>query len=879
MPDADSDVSFSPGAQIGPYRIEALLGRGGMGEVWKARDQRLNRTVAIKISRSEFTDRFQREALMIAALSHPRIGALFDVGAGPSGFGYLVLEYVAGPTLDEVIARGPMPHAQALRVALQIAEAIEAAHDRGIVHRDLKPSNIKLAPDGSVKVLDFGLAKALEAQYDGGDADVTMPARTQTAVIVGTPAYMSPEQASGEAIDRRTDIWSFGVIVSEMVTGARLFGASTVRETIAAVLKGDLELERVPLEWRWLIQRCLDRDPRRRLQSIGEARIALEDGLPRGGQTDLKARAWIWPAATAVAVTVALAAAAWTFASRPDVQLHPARFSVDLGRDAIDGHSIPVAISPDGTRIVYPMKDASGRLMLGTRLLKDANAAVLSKTENGRDPFFSPDGKWIGFFADGKLRKIPAQGGAVVDLANAPDGRGASWSDGSIVVALDSSGGLSRIPENAGPAQSITHLKDDQTHRWPQVLPQSGDVVFTAASAGTVKVRVMALSAKTGEVKTLVDDAYFGRVLPSGDLVYLREGALWGTHFDSARLEVIGSPTKLLDDVLADRLNVAGLFDVSASGLIAYRSGRSGLTEYPVLWMDKSGRTTTLVSRPDAYQFPNFSPHGEKILLNGGEGPYIYDVASGTLLSRVSNARAAQWMPDGRHLLVRRATATGSSIVYVNEDGTGDDRVLLEATGITLSDVSSDGSLVLYNQQAADTTTDVWALSVDLTDPDRPKPGKPRPLLNSRATETGPRLSPDGRWLAYCSDESGRFEIYVRSFPGLGGKVRVSNGVGDNRPAVSWSRTRSELFFYGVDGHITVVEYSVQGASFVPAKPTVWSPTPVRALAGVYNLALHPDGQRFAVLPADTIPEGGVQLTFLVDFLDEFRKRIDATGQ
>jgi eukaryotic-like serine/threonine-protein kinase len=697
-------------------------------------------------------------------------------------------------------------------------------------------------------------------------------------VIVGTPAYMSPEQASGGSIDRRTDIWSFGVIVYEMLTGTRLFGAMKVPETITAVLKEDVSVDAVPAEWRWLIQRCLVRDPRRRLQSIGEARIALEDGL-RAHQYTPSTRSWIWVTAAAVVAMTALSVAAWVVWRRPAAERHPVRLSVDLGREAIYGRSLPIAISPDGTRIVYPVKDASGRLMLGTRLLKESSTSMLSKTENGRDPFFSPDGKWIGFFADGKLRKIPAQGGAVVDLANAPDGRGASWCGGSIVAALDVSGRLSRLPENGGAAQSITRLKDDQTHRWPQVMPQSGDVVFTAASAGMVKVRVVALSSRTGEVKTLVEDAYFGRVLPSGALVSLREGALWGTRFDSARLEVIGSPTKLLDDVVADPPNVAGLFDVSASGLIVYRSGRSGLTEYPVLWMDKTGRTSTLVSRPDAYQFPKFSPNGEKLLLNGGEGPYIYDVATGSLLSRVSNARAAQWMPDGKHLLVRRATATGSSIVYVNEDGTGDDRVLLEATGITLSDVSSDGGWVLYNQQGADTTNDVWGLPLDVTDPDHPRPGKARPLLNSRATESSPRLSPDGRWLAYLSDESGSFEIYVRSFPGLAGKVRISNGVGDERPAVIWSRTRPELFFDNADGRIAVVEYSTQGSSFVPAKPRVSSPTPIRGLAA-YNFDVHPDGQRFAIFPADTVPvEGGVHLTFLVDFLDEFRKRIDAAGR
>jgi len=864
------------GAMLGPYRIEGRLGAGGMGEVWKARDVRVSRYVAIKTSRSEFNDRFKREATAVAALNHPHIAALFDVGAGESGFAFLVLEYVDGNTLADMISRGPLPHDQVLRIALEIAEAVEAAHDRGIIHRDLKPANIKLTKDGSVKVLDFGLAKTLGTEGGEWASEPDVTSDTKTGMVVGTPAYMSPEQASGMPVDRRADIWSFGVIVYEMLTGKRPFAGKGTSETLAAVLNSDVQLDDVPIQWRRLLQRCLTRAPRQRLQAIGEARIALEQGLP-AATPSRDARSSIWPIIAAAALLAVVTLAGWILLDEPD---HEVRiFDAGLGPQAIYGAFSTLAASADGSRIVFPVT-SNGKQMLATRLLSEREFTKLQKTENGHDPFFSPKGDWIGFFADGKLRKIPVQGGAFVDLADAPNGLGASWgSDGTIVASLNGDA-LSRIPENGDSvAQFITALTDDLTHRWPQVLPDSGDVIFTAATAGMVKKRVMFLSAKTRIAKVLVEDAYFGRVLPSGELLYIQDGALWGAPFDRERAR-LGNSVKVLEDIVTDPDALAGYFDFSATGLFFFRPGAARNTEYPVKWLNKAGKTSDMVSRPDGYLFPRFSPRGDRILLNGGEGPYIYDTARGSLLARIQDARAAAWIgPEGKHLIVRRSI-TGedrSVMIFTRDDGTGDQQVLYEGKGnIRISDVSLDGTWILWGVTRNTTREDIFSQHLDMTDPDHPKPGKAAALLNSSSNERGAKLSPDNRWLAYISDESGSARVYVRSFPDLGSMVEVSGDVRFGSTTLAWSQKRNELFFYDANGHIFVVEYSVQGTKFDAKPPRLWSPTPIRLLSAD-SMNLHPDGDRFVVFPqAPPSTDSGVRMTVVINGVDEIRRRIQA---
>ena len=871
QPNDETNATMNPGMQLGPYRIEALLGRGGMGDVWMARDLRLNRTVAIKTSRSEFNDRFQREARAVAALNHPHIAALFDVGAGPSGFGYLVLEYIEGETLADIIARGALADDQVLRISLQLAEAIEAAHDKGIIHRDLKPANIKLTSDGSVKVLDFGLAKTFGAETEPAISETITSDRTQAGAILGTPAYMSPEQASGLAVDRRSDIWSFGIVLHEMLTGKRMFTSRSVPETLAAVIQGGVKLEDLPPRWRPLIERCLTKDPRRRLQSIGEARIALENGLDSAA-TGRETRSLIWPIIAGSLALAVLGMSLWIFLRDPAQDLKgPTRWNVDLGSEAIYGAYSTVAVSPDGRLIVFPVQIA-GKQMLATRLLSEARINVLAKTENGRVPFFSPKGDWIGFFADRKLRKIPTQGGAVVDLCAAVNARGASWSpDGTIVAALNYAGGLSRIPENGGSPETITSLLDDQTHRWPQVVPESDDIVFTAANAGSVRQRVMIRSARTGTAKVLVEDAYFGRVLPNATLVYVQGGALWGVPFDIDRGEISGTPSKLLEDIVTEPTQLAGQFDFSTTGLFVFRSGRPGSTEFPVKWLDKTGATADLISRLDPYIFPKFSPDGTRLLLNGGPGgPAIYEISSGALLSRIANAAAAMWMPDSKHLLVRRATDTGHVVVFTEDDGKGHEQVLYETrVPLTLSTVSRDGTWVLYSIQGG-----IWGQQLDLTDPDHPKPGKAQALLDSPdANESPGSLSRDGHWIAYTSDETnGIPEVWVRSFPDLRHKVRITTGFSIQGNLV-FSRIRNELFFVDSKGYIFVVEYSIRADEFVSEKPRMWSPTPIRTLGGGGNMDLHPSRDRFAVFPPDPASkESGVHMTFVLNFPELWKR-------
>ena len=875
MTDASSQPAGAAPTSIGPYTILGELGRGGMGTVYRARDNRLRRDVALKVLPGDLDltstqlARFEHEARILAALNHPNIAAIFGIEEGTAGLRALVLEFVDGQSLASRIAQGRMALDEMLDIARQIAQALEAAHEKGVVHRDLKPANIVVTPSGLVKVLDFGIATMAHAV--DADGDTLTAGLTHTGMVVGTPAYMSPEQARGHAVDKRTDIWAFGCVLYETLTGQRPFRGDNASDTVAAVLTADPDWSllpaQVPAAIRALLKRCLERERAKRLADVAAVRFALEDVVvsPATGASVKGRPAW---ALAAIGVLAATLAGVWIVARERDHEPRsPWRLDVDLGSEAVYGEFSTLAVSPDETRIVFPVHSA-GRQMLGTRLLSESEMTVLQKTENGRDPFFSPDGKWIGFFADGKLRKVPVGGGAVVDLCEAVSGRGASWAaDGTIVASLNSFGGLFRIPENGGAPQIITTLADEETtHRWPQVLPGSGHVIFSSGNNGMVKKRVMILSATDGKARRLVEDAFYGRVLPSGELLYIQGGTLWGAPYNRQRGELAaGTPRKLLDDVVSDSFALSGQFDFSTKGLFVYRSGIPRTGEYPVNWLTKAGTTSALVSRPDEYLFPKFTPDGARLLLNGGGGPYIVDLATGSRLSPVRNAAAAMWMPDSRHLIVRRATPQDTfQVVFVRDDGTGDEQVIDERKRLSLSSVSRDGKLVFYTIR--DDSLDVWRQTLDLTDPERPKVGKAQALLDSPANETNAELSPDGRWLAYASDETGAYEVHVRSFPDLGARTTVSANYGRIGPGIEWSRVRKELYFYDDGGYIHVVKYAVRGGAFVPEPPRIWSPTRIRTLQGGGAFDLHPDGDRFAVFPREApSSDSGVRMTFLLN--------------
>jgi Tol biopolymer transport system component len=706
-------MPFSPGDKLGPYEILAPIGAGGMGEVYKARDTKLDREVAVKVLPAalaqdpERLTRFEREAKVLASLNHPNIAQIYGIEES-NGVRALVMELVPGQTL-----KGPLPLETALNYAKQIADALEVAHEKAITHRDLKPGNIMVTPAGVVKVLDFGLAAV--GQPTGADdgnptnSPTLTIAATQAGMIMGTAGYMSPEQAAGQTVDRRTDIWAFGVVLWEVLTGKRLFEGASISHILAAVLKDEPDFTQVPLKVRRLLQSCLQKDPKHRLQAIGDWRLLVDE---TSAQMTAPSTAPIgrlpWIAAGVLAVVAAVGLAGWYRATRP-VEKPLMRLSVDLGPNAVEGAAVTTAISPDGTRIVFPMRGADGKQQLATRLLEQTQASLLPGTVGASDSFFSPDGQWIGFFADRKMKKISVLGGAPVTLCDAPSSRGASWGeDGTIVAALNSGEGLSRVPAAGGTPRPFTKLeRGELTHRWPQVLPGGKAVLFTSSHANVTytDATVEALSPQTGVRKTVVTGAYFGRYLPTngstGHLIYIHDGTLFAVPFDPDRLELRGAPAPVLEDVDAVINLGAAQFDFSRTGAFIYRNGKARDQGWPVVWLDSSGKTQPLVTKPNGYTSPRFSPDGRLLSLALGAGGahefQIFDWQRGTMSRLVLTTEAnfyPTWSPDGKHLAFRATTSTGSVIRWTRADGSTEPVSLLETKDIALPySFSPDGRL------------------------------------------------------------------------------------------------------------------------------------------------------------------------------------------
>jgi hypothetical protein len=895
---------MSPQSTIAHYRIISKLGQGGMGEVWRATDTKLNREVAIKILPDVFAQdadrmaRFSREAQVLASLNHPHIAALYGLEERA-----LVMELVPGPTLAERISQGPIPLDEALSFAKQIAEALEYAHERGVVHRDLKPANIKITPEGVVKVLDFGLAKVADPIAPPADAanSPTLTIRaSEVGMIMGTAAYMSPEQASGKVADRRADIWSFGVVWWEMLAGHSLFEGETVSHTLADVLRGPIDMRKLPAGTppaiRELLRRCLDRDVKNRLRDIGEARVAIDQYLARPVEEHVPARrAALLPWATAAVLAVIAGVALWALWRAPrsgpeGAPLPLTRLSVDLGPDALTGFNLTAVISPDGRRLVYPARAANGKQQLATRLLDQAQASLLPGTENGSDPFFSPDSQWIGFFATGKLKKISALGGTPVTLCDAPFTHGASWGDdGTIIGSLNLQSPLSRVPAAGGRPQSVSRLgKGEFAHFWPQILPGGQALLFTASLGfGMENNSVAAISLPSGVTKTLIAGGYFGLYMPSsgtrGYLVYLHQSVLWAVAFDPVRLEPQGTPVPMVDDLAASPQG-GGQFTFSAApsghGTLVYLEGKGAAQNWPVMWLDSSGNMQPLITTPGLYGLPRFSPDGRRLALtmttSGGTDIYVYELGRETIMRLTfgGHSQGAVWTPDGKHVAFR-SIGSDSGIGWIRSDGSGEPLQILAAPDNTNPwSFSPEGQRLAYHQTNSGTGLDLLTLPLDTSDPDHPKAGKPEPFLATPSDELVPMFSPDGRWIAYRSNESGTNEIYVRSFPaGRGGKWQISTGGGVYE---MWSNNGRELFYETEDHRIMVVDYTVSADSFLPGKPRLWSEKQI-FYAGGSNLALAPDGKRFAVfpMPEAAVPgKGTVHVSFLLNFVDELRRKV-----
>jgi serine/threonine-protein kinase len=914
---------LTPGTALGPYRVEALLGAGGMGEVYRARDTKLNRDVALKVLPESFTRdpdrlaRFTREAHVLASLNHPNIAAIHgledrgDVHA-------LVLELVEGPTLADRITRGPLPLPEALAIARQIADALAAAHEHGVIHRDLKPANIKVCDDGTVKVLDFGLAKPVQDARSPQSADapptspspspmVMSPVVTATGVILGTAAYMSPEQAKGRPADKRSDVWAFGCVLYEMLTGKRAFEGDDVSDTLASVLKGQPDWTALPAETppaiRRLLRRALEKDLRRRLSDMADARLEIEDALglagadpspetiPPAGST----RALPWAIAAALAAALITTIAVWNpwRAVPPPLSQH---LSVDLGADVFLGGSVlattQLAMSPDGSMLAFVgERDRLEQLYL--RRLSQLQAVPLVAGPVS-EPFFSPDGQWVGFFsiADRKLKKIAVAGGSAVAIcdihSNYP--RGASWGDDDYIV-FNAFGEpwttLLRVPSAGGKPEPISTLSEGEVaHRWPQVLPGANAVLFSAfgTQGGIDASNIVAQRLPSGPSKIVLRGAHYARYLRSGHLVYAEGATLFAVPFDVNRLEVSGQPVPVVQGVMDFKVSGASSFDVSDTGTLSYVPGQMIGTEVPMLWMRRDGTTTPMRAAPRDWRAPQFSADGSRLAFYVDDGRqldvYMYEWArdfTTRLTFDPSVDSNPVWSPDGRTIVLSstRGLKQLSNLYWVPADGSGESHRLTESDDRQhATSWHPSGKYLAFEQQISREQWDLMILPMEVSGSGW-KAGTPTRSMSKIAQRPGAAFSPDGRWLAYTSNESGRSEVFVRPFPGSGGPRQVSTAGGW---VPTWSRRRNELFYLSPDSHLMVVSYAVDGNTFRANSPQKWSEQPINGRPGPRPFDLHPDGDRF-VVSGDVASGTNVDKVVLVpNFFDEVRRRLsDAT--
>jgi Tol biopolymer transport system component len=887
-----------------------------MGQVFRARDTNLNRDVALKILPDSFAAdadrvaRFQREAQALASLNHQNIAQIYGIESNA-----IVMELVEGDDLSVVIARNAalgnqdsrrapgLALSDALPIAKQIADALEAAHEQGIVHRDLKPANIRVRADGTVKVLDFGLAKDLSPTAAGATADAmnspTMTAARATGMgmILGTAAYMAPEQAKGKSVDKRADIWAFGVVLHEMLTGRRLFDAEDASEILAAVLTREVSLtslpSAVPPRLRALLRDCLIRDPKQRLRDIGDARIAIDE-IMAGAPNDLPApalvnaaivpswrRAMPWAAVLIVAVVGSIG---WWRAMRPAAQPESLlRLNVEVSPDMPLAHTTTVAISPDGTRLVLRAETGTAPARLYTRLLRENQLTALAGTDGAVAPFFSPDGEWIGFVAEGKLRKVSVNGGAPLTLCDsASAAQGASWGDDGNIVFVGGSRRLMRVSSAGGVPALLTQLPDGpRTPRGPQVLPGSDVVLYTARTGNTLRDDdiVEAFDIKNHRTVAVQRGAFSARYVatPSGSsLIYLHRSTLFAAPFDVARLTVTGTGVPVVEGIFAS-LSGEGEYTVSRTGTLVYLSGGAEQGTRTVAWVDRSGHVEPLSVPRGPYFSPRLSPDGKRLAMSmdlDSQTAIVVKEQDGDSLSRLTLSDGVNeypvWTPDGQYVVFHSTRASGPGLYRVRSDGTGEAQRISDDPSIGHPySISADGKYLALTARGVEGKSDVVILAIQ-GDATHQTVGKPQPFTATPFGESFPSFSPDGRWLAYVSNESGAVEVYVRAFPGPGRAWQISIGGGG---APTWSRSGSDVLYRAKDGRVMVVNYTANVASFSPGKPQVWTAAQVGGFASVYGWDLAADGKRLVALQSNTEDVKPVtHLMFLVHFGDELQR-------
>ncbi len=829
-------MAIEVGQQLLHYRLVEKIGEGGMGVVWKAVDTTLGREVAIKILPPDFAAdeerlaRFDREARLLASLNHPNIAGIFGIHEAPAAQGrpethFLAMELVPGEDLSQRLLNGPLPIAQALRTAREVATGLEAAHESGVIHRDLKPANVKLAKEGQAKVLDFGLAKAADAAAaasgDRSRSPTMTSAGTVAGMILGTASYMSPEQAAGQPIDRRCDIWSFGVLLHELLTGKRLFDGETVSHTLAGVLRAEIDLSDLPkgtpAPVERLIRRCLERDPRHRLRDIGEARILLED-VQSGRADEPKAVApatapagkgrFVWMAVALVALAAMAAMALWPH----EVPRPPLVQSTLMPPEGWDfAPTSPFAVSPDGRRIAfvaYPRPDnekaATGTVGIWIRDLAKTESLRLTDAETGSYPFWSPDGRWIGFFGGGKLNKIEAGGGPVVPICAATDGRGGTWSRaGTIVFQPAWNAGLMKVPAAGGTPEPLTTLDKDRfeiAHRWPYFLPDGRHFLFYVVSTTnppTSEYSGIYLGSVDSHETRLLLKSESRAIYARGYLLYRAGSTVMARPFDRSSLKLTGDSVPVATDVPGGEISWGGAqFGASDADVLVHLRGTRAANSV-LTWRDPDGKRLGTIGGPGAYVEPALSHDGRRLAVAVGTDTcdiWIYDLDrdSRTRFSfDPADDRQPLWSPDDRRLAFSSSRKARGEIWVRPTSGQGEAKLDFNAdTIIILTDWSSDGRLIFFTSQAptGDDGLDVWVFDLQTSEA--------RPLLSGKFSQGWARLSPDRKWLAFNSDESGQDEIYVQRFPEADGRFMVSND-GGARGAYQpvWSDDGRELFY------------------------------------------------------------------------------------
>ena len=896
------------GESLGNFTITGKLGEGGMGQVFRAQDSKLGREVAIKVlpeavvQDPERLARFEREAKVLASLNHPNIGAIYGLEEADDK-PFLILELVEGETLQERISQGPLPIKNALSFARQIATALEAAHAQGIIHRDLKPANVKIDPKGNVKVLDFGLAKAWEPQSASGSgvlltASPTMTQQmTEAGVLLGTAAYMSPEQARGKEVDKRSDIWAFGAVLLEMLTGRQSFGGETVTDVIAAIVARDPEWDALPADTpqgiKRLLRRCLEKDVDNRLHDIADARIEIEEieeavasgTLPSSevGAAPSQGRQKLWMAATGVLALAALALG-WMVISKPE-PLQPvvrAQVSPPEGmRYHLASNSPGIAtVAPDGRSFAFAAVNDDGDFNLWVRKLDQLEGQPIQNTDGARYSFWSADGRHIAFFGEDKLRKVEATGGPVLTLAEAPNGKGGSWSSDDVVIFAPSHNTpIHRVTAAGGESTAVTTFAEgENSHRHPRFLPDGNRFVYLArldtAHAGDENTYRIKLGALDGSVDRNLMASTYQAELAGGYLWFVIQDTLMAHRFDSDKGELLDDAFPVTENVMSHSGAAFAFFSVSDGGVLAYHAGTAATITTRLIWRDRQGNEISTLGEDEFAFDVQLSPDGKLVAvsiednLTGGQDIWIYEVERG-IKSRFTFSPGSdnepEWSPDSSQIAFAGEQA-GVRSIYLKSVGGAEDASLLYQSSeadIVPDAWSPDGKQIIANLNTGTGDSDLWLIPVD-------SPDDAQPLIATEFVEAYASVSPDGRWLAYVSNESGEFEVYVTTYPQPERRWQISTAGGG---LSSWNATGNQIIYSGLDGMLYSVEVDGSGDTFKVGRiEELFLSERVQTLNE--NVAMAADGETFLI---NTLTSGaraaGPPATLVINFPTELANR------